>query len=85
MSKENVDEAMQWFALNGEAVATVNCVSDNVSDRHRRAFEKRVTVRRGAPHALGRRSSVPRGAGRSWLSSPTSLPLRPKAELAPTP
>eukprot|EP00928_Gymnodinium_smaydae_P053914 TRINITY_DN3779_c0_g1_i7.p1 TRINITY_DN3779_c0_g1~~TRINITY_DN3779_c0_g1_i7.p1 ORF type:complete len:1846 (-),score=416.50 TRINITY_DN3779_c0_g1_i7:209-5746(-) len=42
---EDVEEALQWFGLEGDAVATVSCVSDNVSDRHRKAFQQRVTVR----------------------------------------
>jgi len=42
---EDVDAALQWFGLDGKAVVTVSCVSDNVSDRHRKAFQQRVTIR----------------------------------------
>jgi len=42
---EDVDAALKWFGLSGDAVVTVKCVSDNVSDRHRKAFQQRVTVR----------------------------------------
>jgi len=42
---EDVDSALQWFALDGKAVVTVTCTSDNVSERHRKAFQQRVTVR----------------------------------------
>jgi len=42
---EEVEEALQWFDFNGDSVATVNCISDNVSARHREAFRERVTVR----------------------------------------
>lgn len=40
-----VDDALSHFALEGDAVMTVKCVSDNVSDRHRKAFQRRTTVR----------------------------------------
>merc|ERR1719160_2316410 len=40
-----VDDAIKHFALDGSAVMTVKCVSDNVSDRHRKAFQQRTTVR----------------------------------------
>lgn len=40
-----VDEALTHFALDGGAVMTVKCTSDNVSDRHRKAFQRRTTVR----------------------------------------
>jgi len=42
---DQVEEALKWFALNGDAVATVSCLSDKVSARHVQAFKQRVTVR----------------------------------------
>jgi len=42
---EEVDEALKHFALDGDAVATVHCLSDKVSQRHVQAFKQRVTVR----------------------------------------
>lgn len=42
---EDVDRALAWFGLDGKAVVTVSCVSDNVSERHRNAFSERRTVR----------------------------------------
>jgi sulfite reductase alpha subunit-like flavoprotein len=43
--KEDVDAALEWFGLEGDNVVTVTCVSDNVSDRHRSAFQERRSVR----------------------------------------
>jgi len=43
--KEDVDAALAHFGFDGDAVASVSCVSDNVSERHRKAFMQRVTVR----------------------------------------
>lgn len=42
---EEVAKALDWFSLGGESVVTVKCVSDNVSERHRKAFDQRITVR----------------------------------------
>jgi sulfite reductase alpha subunit-like flavoprotein len=42
---EDVDSALQWFGLDGAAVVTVDCTSDNVSERHKKAFQQRVTIR----------------------------------------
>lgn len=41
----DVNKALQWWSLDGDAVATVSCVSDKVSQRHKDAFKQRVTVR----------------------------------------
>jgi len=40
-----VDEALKHFGYNGDQCYTVTCVSDNVSDRARKAFQQRTTVR----------------------------------------
>ena len=37
-------EALQFLSLDGNRVISVKC-SENVSERHRRAFDRRVTVR----------------------------------------
>ncbi|CAJ1388754.1 unnamed protein product, partial [Effrenium voratum] len=42
---QDVDAALKFLDLDGDRVITVKCVSDNVSERHRRAFDRRVTVR----------------------------------------
>jgi len=42
---EDVEEALKFLELEGDKVLTVLCKSDNVSERHRRAFDQRVTVR----------------------------------------
>jgi len=42
---QDVEEALKWFGLNGDAVTTVSCISDRVSQRHKEAFKQRVTVR----------------------------------------
>jgi homodimeric pyruvate:ferredoxin (flavodoxin) oxidoreductase len=42
---EDVDAALSWFGFDGDAVVTVSCVSDNVSERHTKAFQQRLTVR----------------------------------------
>jgi sulfite reductase alpha subunit-like flavoprotein len=42
---EDVDAALAWLNLDGDQILTVSCVSPNVSERHRRAFDRRVTVR----------------------------------------
>jgi len=41
---QDVDEALQFLSLDGNRVISVKC-SENVSERHRRAFDRRVTVR----------------------------------------
>ncbi|CAJ1351344.1 unnamed protein product, partial [Effrenium voratum] len=41
---EDVDRALKFLDLDGGAVITVSC-AENVSERHRRAFDRRVTVR----------------------------------------
>ena len=38
------EEALQFLNLDGNRVISVKC-SENVSERHRRAFDRRVTVR----------------------------------------
>ncbi|CAE8684018.1 unnamed protein product [Polarella glacialis] len=42
---EDVDAALAMLGLKGESVLTVHCASPNVSERHRRTFEQRVTAR----------------------------------------
>jgi len=42
---EEVDQALKHFALDGDAVVTATCKSDNVTDRHRSAFKQRLTIR----------------------------------------
>jgi len=42
---EDVNKALEWFDLKGDVAITAACVSDNVSERHRQAFSRRVTVR----------------------------------------
>jgi sulfite reductase alpha subunit-like flavoprotein len=42
---EDVKAALAWFSLDGDAIVTVSCASDNVSERHIQAFQKRLTVR----------------------------------------
>lgn len=38
------EEALQFLNLDGNRVISVKC-TENVSERHRRAFDRRVTVR----------------------------------------
>jgi len=40
-----VEEALKFLQLDGERVVTVHCASPNVSERHRRAFDQRLSVR----------------------------------------
>jgi homodimeric pyruvate:ferredoxin (flavodoxin) oxidoreductase len=42
---EDVDQALAWFGLDGNIAVTADCLSDNVSERHRQAFSQRVTIR----------------------------------------
>eukprot|EP00931_Biecheleriopsis_adriatica_P085459 TRINITY_DN5993_c0_g1_i1.p1 TRINITY_DN5993_c0_g1~~TRINITY_DN5993_c0_g1_i1.p1 ORF type:complete len:1862 (-),score=488.91 TRINITY_DN5993_c0_g1_i1:144-5729(-) len=42
---EDVEEALKFLELDGERVVTVHCASPNVSERHRRAFDQRLSVR----------------------------------------
>jgi len=42
---EDVDEALKWFGYDGNAVVTVACDADKVSERHTKAFQQRVTVK----------------------------------------
>jgi len=42
---DDVEEALNFLDLEGNKVITVKCISPNVSERHRRAFEQRVIVR----------------------------------------
>jgi len=42
---QDVDQALAWFGLEGDIAVTAECISDNVSERHRQAFAQRVTVR----------------------------------------
>merc|ERR1712048_319502 len=42
---EDVDRALKHFEYDGNQCYTVKCVSDNVSDRARKAFQQRTTVR----------------------------------------
>eukprot|EP00933_Yihiella_yeosuensis_P006407 TRINITY_DN1110_c0_g2_i4.p1 TRINITY_DN1110_c0_g2~~TRINITY_DN1110_c0_g2_i4.p1 ORF type:complete len:1858 (-),score=525.91 TRINITY_DN1110_c0_g2_i4:496-6069(-) len=42
---EDVDAALKFLGLQGDSVVTVKCASPNVSERHRRSFDQRVTVR----------------------------------------
>ncbi|CAE8716661.1 unnamed protein product [Polarella glacialis] len=42
---EDVEAALAMLGLKGESVLTVHCLSPNVSERHRRTFEQRVTAR----------------------------------------
>eukprot|EP00930_Biecheleria_cincta_P033054 TRINITY_DN228_c0_g1_i1.p1 TRINITY_DN228_c0_g1~~TRINITY_DN228_c0_g1_i1.p1 ORF type:complete len:1881 (-),score=444.47 TRINITY_DN228_c0_g1_i1:541-5724(-) len=42
---DDVDAALKFLELEGDKVITVKCISPNVSERHRRSFEQRVTVR----------------------------------------
>merc|ERR1712226_1030384 len=42
---EDVDRALKHFEYDGDQCYTVKCVSDNVSDRARKAFQQRTTVR----------------------------------------
>jgi sulfite reductase alpha subunit-like flavoprotein len=43
--EEDVNAAMQHFDLDGDKVMTVACDPENSSDRHKSAFQQRVTVR----------------------------------------
>jgi len=42
---EDVDQALKHFGYSGDQCYTVKCVSDNVSDRARKAFQQRTTAR----------------------------------------
>lgn len=42
---EDVERALQHFGFEGNRVLSVSCVSDNVSGRHRDAFQQRTSVK----------------------------------------